>query len=234
MSLTISATELGRYAYSRFCPRCAWVRLHVKPLPFQSFPGIFSSIDGYNKRIVHSHFDREKTPPPWLRQLGQAEAYINPPHWRTFSIVDKDTGVTLRGEADAIFKMADGSYTIADYKTARYTPGQEAMFPAYEAQLNSYAYIGQRRDLSPISRLALVYMEPITDEDTAGSPLMVDDVGFSLGFKAIVVPVELKPDELIPPLLRKAQEISQMDEPPGGLLGCKDCQAVEGLIIATR
>ena len=41
--LTISATELGSYASSRFCPRCAWVRLHVKNLPYQSFP----ASDGY-------------------------------------------------------------------------------------------------------------------------------------------------------------------------------------------
>ena len=232
MALTISATNLGQYASSRFCPRCEWVRLHVKALPFQSFPGIFSSIDSYNKRIVHSHFDRENAAPPWLRQLGQAQTYINPPHWSKFAIIDKDTGVTLRGEADAIFKMADGSYTIVDYKTARYTPGQGAMFPNYETQLNAYAYIGLRRDLSPISRLALAYMEPQTDEDTAQRPEMVDALGFSLGFKATIVPVEVKPDDLIPPLLRKAKEINQMDEPPGGLRDCKDCKAVEGLVRA--
>ena len=234
MALTISATALGYYASSVFCPRCAWVRLHVDTLPFQTFPGIFSTIDHYNKHIVHGHFDRERSLPSWLRQLGETETYINPPHWRSFSIIDKDTGVTLRGEADGIFQMADGSYTIVDYKTARYTPGQGAMFPNYEAQLNAYAYIGERLDLSPVGRLALVYMEPQADESTAHRPQMVDDAGFSLDFRATVVPVDVKPDSLIPPLLKRAREISEMDEPPGRLRGCKDCHAADGLVTALR
>ena len=119
---TISATELGTYARARFCPRCAWVRLHVKNLPYQSFPGIFSSIDRYNKLIVHNHFDREGHAPPWLAELGDAGQYIDPPHWSSFKTLDEETGITLRGEADGIFRLADGSYVIVDYKTTRYNP----------------------------------------------------------------------------------------------------------------
>ena len=70
---TISATELGTYSRTRFCSRCAWIRLHIKSLPYQSFPGIFSSIDRYNKLIVHNHFDREARCPSWLRKLGELE-----------------------------------------------------------------------------------------------------------------------------------------------------------------
>ena len=80
MALTISATELGSYASPSFCTRCAWVRLHVRPLPYQSFPGIFSTIDRYNKLIVHSYFDRVRSLPPWLEQLGEVETYVQPPH----------------------------------------------------------------------------------------------------------------------------------------------------------
>ncbi len=47
----------------------------------------------------------------------------------------------------------------------------------------------------PVRRLALVYMEPVTDEGTAADPELVDGQGFSLGFKAKVVNVALKPDE---------------------------------------
>ena len=234
MALTISATNLGPYASDRFCARCAWVRLHVKPLPYQSFPGIFSTIDRYNKLIVHSYFDRARSLPSWLAQLGEVESYVEPPNWRKFSIVDEVTGVTLRGEADGIFKMADGSHTIVDYKTSKYTPGQAALINGYEAQLNAYAYIGQRLGLAPVSRLALVYMEPITDEGTAKMPHIVDDVGFAMGLGATVVPVKLRPDELIPPLLRKALAISDMESPPSGLPDCKDCQAVGTLVRAVR
>ena len=232
MALTISARNLAAYAADRFCARCAWVRLHVKPLPYQTFPGIFSSIDRFNKLIVHSHFDREGRPPSWLRELGETETYLDPPHWSKFSIVDQRTGVTLRGEADGIFKMADGSYTIVDYKTARYTPGQEAMLPMYEAQLNAYAYIGERQELRPIGRLALVYMEPLTQESIADKPEMVDELGFSMGFKATIVPVHRRPDGMIPPLLDSAKAMDELQEPPAGRQGCRDCRAVEDLVSA--
>jgi len=43
--LRISAKNLGELALSDFCPRCFWLKLHAKRLPFQIFPGIFSSID---------------------------------------------------------------------------------------------------------------------------------------------------------------------------------------------
>ena len=230
MALTISATKLGSYASRRFCRRCEWVRLNVRSLPFQSFPGIFSTIDRYNKLIVQRYFDRAGALPAWLGKLGEVEAYIQPPHWSRFAIADEGTGVTLRGEADGIFKMVDGSYAIVDYKTARYTPGQEAMFRTYEAQLNAYAYIGERLQLSPVSGLSLVYMEPVTDEETAGMPHIVDEAGFSMGLRATVVPVEVRPDELIPGLLEEAIRLSEMASPPPGFEGCDDCKGVDALV----
>ena len=149
-------------------------------------------------------------------------------------MLHQETGITLRGEADGIFKMADGSYTIVGYKTSRYTRGQRAMLALYEAQLNAYAFTGERLGMFPVRRLALVYMEPVFDEETAADPQLVDGRGFSLGFKARVVDAELKPDGLIPPLLRKAKEISLLKSTPSGVPGCKDCDAVDGLIAALR
>jgi len=163
-----------------------WIRLHVKPLPYQTFPGIFSSIDSYNKRVVHGYFDREGAMPSWLRGLGDVKGYIDPPSYQKFSHVDPGTGVTLRGTPDGVFQMRDGSYTIVDYKTAKYTPGQEKLLPLYRAQLNGYAYLGNRLNLNPVSQLALVYMEPVTDQDTAATPEVVDGRGFVMALSATV------------------------------------------------
>ena len=232
MAPTISATELGFYASSRFCPHCAWVRLHVKSLPYQSFPGIFSTIDRYNKLIVQSHFNRESTLPVWLSGLGEVEDYIKPPHWSKFKTLDDASGVTLRGEADGIFKMRDGSHTIVDYKTSKFSSAQRAMLRSYETQLNAYAYIGERLGLSPVGRLALVYMEPLTSEDTVLDPTLVHASGFSMGFAATLVDVNLRPEQLVPPLLRKVKAVAEMEQPPDGVPGCKDCEALEGLISA--
>ena len=227
---TISATELGTYARARFCSRCAWIRLHIKNLPYQSFPGIFSSIDRYNKLIVHNHFDREGHAPPWLAELGESGVYIDPPHWSRFKTLDEETGITVRGEADGIFKLFDDSYVIVDYKTSRYDPERPGMSSNYEVQLNAYAFIAERLGLSPVSKLALVYMEPATDKETAQEPNLVDSKGFTIGFHARVVPVQLRQAQLLPPLLRKARSIWGMDAPPKGAKDCKDCAAVVGLL----
>ena len=226
---TISATELGSYARTRFCSRCAWVRLHIKNLPYQSFPGIFSSIDSYNKSIVHNHFDRVGYAPAWLSELGETRGYIDPPHWSKFKILDEETGITLRGEADGIFKLKDGSYVIVDYKTSRYNPDRPGMFANYEVQLNAYALIAERQGFSPVSKLALVYMEPATDKETSNESDLVDSRGFVLGFHANVVLVEVRPD-MLPPLLRKARSIWEMKTPPKAGRACKDCASVVGLL----
>ena len=232
MSPTISATDLGFYASSRFCLRCAWVRMNVKKLPYQGFPGIFSTIDRYNKLIVQCHFDRESALPVWLQGLGEVESYVRPPHWSTFKILDEASGVTLRGEADGIFKMRDGSHTIVDYKTSRFSLAQRAMLRSHETQLNAYAYIGERLGLSPIGRLALVYMEPLTGEDTVLDPALLHPSGFSMEFAAKLVDVKLRPEQLVPPLLRKVRVVAEMEGPPQRFPRCKDCAALEGLIEA--
>ena len=46
MQLRISAKSLGELALPDFCPRCFWLKTKARgKLPFQIFPGIFSSID---------------------------------------------------------------------------------------------------------------------------------------------------------------------------------------------
>jgi len=90
--IRISAKNLGAVALPDFCPRCFWIKLRLKhKLPFQIFPGIFSSIDTYNKGIVHSWFDRHGCPPACLAGLGTLTGYVNPPHFSKFNIVDNLT-----------------------------------------------------------------------------------------------------------------------------------------------
>ena len=229
--LTISATELSNYAGFRFCARCAWIRLHVKPLPWQGFPGIFSSIDRYTKQVIVGHLQREGRLPPWMTGVGDAVEHLDPPHWSRFKATDEATDVTLRGEADAVFRLADGACVIVDYKTSRYNPDNRSQHRVYRAQLNAYAWIAQRLDFPPVSRLALVYMEPATDPETVDIAGSVRADGFFLGFRPRIVEVELNPQRLVPPLLRQAACIHALTEPPQGRGGCRDCAALEGLLV---
>src|SRR3989338_11057458 len=96
--IRISAKALGELALPTFCTRCFWLKLKVNNrLPFQIFPGIFSSIDSYNKNLIHKWFDRHKTPPNWLSEIKGITGYRDPPHYSRFYFVDKKNNITLRG-----------------------------------------------------------------------------------------------------------------------------------------
>ena len=120
MNITISATELGTYATRYSCLRCAWVRMHIKDLPYQSFPAIFSSIDSFTKNVIATYYEKYSSLPDWMDDIGNVIENLKPPNWRKFQRTDGGTGITVRGEADAIFRLSDESYVIADYKTSRY------------------------------------------------------------------------------------------------------------------
>lgn len=232
--ITISAKELGQLALPNFCPRCFWIKLKVeKKLPFQIFPGIFSAIDSYSKSLVHGWFDRHKNSPLWLRELGNIVDYEEPPHYSKFYVVDKESGVCLRGSPDAIFILDDKTYLIADYKTAKYTETQDKLLPMYEVQLNAYAFIGEQNGVSPVSRLALIYTEPVTDTAAVIRNNHQNESGFLLGFSAHIKQVTLEMDR-INPLLVKVREIHELETIPPRKVDCEDCQRLERLIKVTQ
>jgi hypothetical protein len=233
-SLSISAKNLGAAALPSFCPRCFWIQMHAEGLPYQIFPGIFSSIDSYGKRLVHAWFDRHQSAPPWLAGLGDFKAYRPPPHFSKFSTLDQKTGIVLRGTPDGILVRRDGSHVIIDYKTAKFTAHQDELFPMYEAQLNAYASIGERCGLSPVSGLALVYTEPVTDNAAAARDANLTEAGFIMAFSTHVLPVALAPKR-ISRLLGRVREIYDRKRPPESRDGCEDCALLKNLIaVASR
>ena len=136
-----------------FCPRCFWLRLRLgNRLPFQIFPGIFSSIDAYTKQITDEWFQKTHHAPPWLSCFGELIESISPPHWSRFTVTDAESGVTLRGVPDHLFGERRSLIIVIDNKTGRYTEGQDALLPLYTVQLNAYAWIAERRGFKPSFR----------------------------------------------------------------------------------
>ena len=226
----ISGKDLGALALNSFCPRCFWVgRKAPAGLPYQIFPGIFSSIDAYTKKVVHGWFDRKGAAPVWLTELGPITGYIDPPHHSRFQFVDEETNILLTGAPDAIFVRGDGSHLIGDYKTSRFTKSQDSLLPVYEVQLNSYALIAEAVGIAPVSAIALIYAEPRTEQTDADLEANHDDAGFSMGFAAKIKPLELNPG-MIHPLLERAREILDSKTPPPARRGCKDCEKLDALI----
>lgn len=227
--IQISARNLGELALPDFCPRCFWIKLRLRNrLPFQIFPGIFSSIDSYNKKVVHRWFDRYKEPPPWLRPLGDLVSYKEPPHYSKFKLLDATTNVLLTGSPDGILVRRDSSHLIVDYKTAKFTGTQDELYPMYETQLNAYAVLGDRLGFSPIGGLALIYMEPVTDDGAAAEDRNQRENGFAMGFSANILDVPVQAG-LIQAMRAKTREIYDLNPAPSGRADCRNCPLVEGL-----
>jgi len=233
--IKVSAKDLGSLAMPDFCPRCFWIRMHcANKLPFQIFPGIFSSIDSYTKKVTSAHFARYNQLPSWLGKLGDLGRPVKVPHHSKFYVVDQDAEVMLSGMPDEIFQREDGSYFIIDYKTAKFTPAQDSLLPIYEVQLNAYAYIGKRQGFHPVSGIALVYMEPQTDLDTRELDSLLFKDGFLLGFAGHLVELKLEAEKKIPPLLKEVRRIYDHQKPPPGKEGCEDCRLLDELIATVR
>ncbi len=228
--LQISAKNLGELALPDFCPKCFWIKLHLKNrLPFQIFPGIFSSIDAYTKKMIHGCWDCYQYFPSYLSSLGKITGYKKIPSSSKFRIWNKDSNIWLTGIPDEILVREDMSHVILDYKTAKYTGTQDSLMPIYEVQLNGYALIGEECELKPVSGLALVYFEPLTEVEQASDNINYREDGFALGFRANVHEIKLQ-TAIIPPLLMKTRDIYEMSKAPEGRPGCKNCESLNGLM----
>lgn len=224
MALRISAKNLGHLALPNACPRCFWIQTHFK-LPYQIFPGIFSSIDAYTKKVIHLHLAETGHLPTWMSGFGDIGRPIHVPHHSKFFVTDPKTGVTLTGVPDEMTETGEGLW-ILDYKTAKFTGNQDSLLPVYRAQLNGYALIAETLYQKPVVGLGLIYFEPVTDIGTSGG--LIDAAGMSMGFKAKLLPIE-RDVELVPSLLAQAKEIYDLPAAPAGRDGCRDCESLENI-----
>ena len=217
-----------------FCSRCFWIKLHSKKLPWQIFPGIFSTIDAYTKKIVHQWIDRmigkvngreieEATCPQFLKDLN-INGYLKVPHWSKFR-VETEFGIILSGAPDDLLTCPGGIH-IPDYKTAKFTANQDKLFPMYEAQVNGYARIAEATGLV-VDSLSLIYMSPKTDDTQVIIDGKFEDM-FKMTFLPHYLAVKLDTASL-DPLLERARKIYD-GEPPDCRDKCPDCEALGQII----
>jgi hypothetical protein len=69
----------------------------------------------------------------------------------------------------------------------------------------------------------------LEDVATMDVDARIDDAGFSTRFAAKVLPLELDLG-MIPPLLKSARRIYDMDRTPDRKVKCVDCQRVDELV----
>ena len=232
-TIQISAKNLGALAMPSCCPRCFWLKLNCK-LPYQIFPGIFSSIDSYSKKITWGYYEKFNSLPDWFEPFGDFDKPVKAPGRSIFFVHDEAANVKLTGIPDDIFQKKDGSYFIVDYKTSRFTQHQDRLLPINRVQLNGYALIAEKCCLKPVTGIGLLYYEPQTNAAVDIDQALLDD-GFAMPFKAYLHELDLKPEELITPLLKKVRAMANLTEPPTGNANCQDCHKLEDLIqLAAR
>ena len=161
--------------------------------------------------------------------LGNIKGYRNPPHYSKFSILDRETNVILRGTPDGIMGCVMARMLLSTTRPPSSPMHQDELFPMYEVQLNAYALIGQQKGLAPVSGLALVYTEPVTDDATAAKDGNQTNTGFLMEFSAHIRRVDLLPEN-IPPLLARVREIYDRKRPPNPKDGCNDCARLQDLL----
>ena len=224
----ISGKVLAALNMPDACQRCFWIKQKVKNLPFQIFPGIFSSIDAYTKRAVHAYFDIYGEAPWWIPEFAEAQKYLKVPHWSKFQRLDTETGITVSGAMDDLFECEGGDHIIPDYKTAKYTANADKLYPLYEGQLNAYRWVHEGAG-NVVKSLPLIYCEPVTAAEEYTPRKMFNDDGFNMAFSVHTILVDMD-DRIVPGLLRKAKIIIDMKKPPESAEGCKDCGNLDELI----
>ena len=217
--LQISAKVLGAMAMPDFCERCFWLKLHAKKLPWQMFPGIFSTIDAYTKKIVHEWIDR-KAGSEMLKKY-KVTGYQKAPHWSKFKMEAK-SGIILSGAVDDIWTV-EGGIVIPDYKTAKKTGNADKLLPMYAVQLNGYAKIAEAIGMGKVLSIPLIYMEPQTEQPFVDNNSQSIDI-WDMSFIPKILDLEIDSD-MVDKLLERARNIYDNDIPE--LSGeCKDCEAL--------
>ena len=236
----ISATNLATLAADDFCPRCFWLkaRLGFKN-PFAMFPKIFNELDSYQKAFTESYLKDQGVLPPWLSEY-KVHSIVPVPGYGNFG-ARHECGVLVTGVTDHLMRLEDMTNLVLDYKTSR--PAGDKMFSIYKAQLSTYSWISPRFGLGEVSKIALVYYEPMTMDTGWQSmaypqeePLIDNDThikigmyqspaeGIRLNFRPFVLKLEAID---INPMILKAQAIAEGACPAPGTY-CQECDRVMG------
>jgi hypothetical protein len=189
-------------------------------------PGIFSSIDCFSKRAILAFFEKKGHFPPWIAGRWADVRPLESLHHSTFRLTDPETGIVLTGVPDLMLGLPNDRLAILDLKTARFSDHQDFLLPMYQIQLVGYALIAEALGMGTVEALGLVYGEPPANDDNTGLDDLVDDRGFSMPFKATAMPIALD-RSLIPPLLKRAKTLLEMENPPEGRKDCMECKMVE-------
>jgi len=199
------------------CPRCFWLEKHMG---IRQPEGIVSRLANRFDIVIKKYFDLYRAGgdlPPLIH--GQVEGRLQYPfqekYW--YRIPDSIGGgkYGFYGKLDECLVRSDGRYTPVDHKTASSDPNTKELIPAYQFQLNSYAFLLEHNGRPTTGIGHLIYFFP--------------DHGEKLhdGFPMQITVKTLKTDpSAVMPRLTAAIELLEGPMPQKNP-GCNFCEYVE-------
>lgn len=229
----IGAKDLAKMQMPNFCERCFWYYLHCKPLPFNTFPGIFNELDRLEKSIVQANIDAYGCPPSWMGDACAAATGYEEVGFLDWE--DEDNAITLRGGPDVVLHNKNQSWWyVGDYKTARFQDGKDYFFPQYQGQLTGYAFLLTKHGCKKPAAAGLLYMAPKPNPTPKELLSYITKTGFRPDFDVEVVDIELGSFDLIHSWLSEARTIYDYEQPPEGREGCRNCKCIDIFIKQAR
>ncbi len=205
----LSATGLESL---RRCPRCFWLQYNMK---IRQPEGIVSRLANRYDILIKKYFDLYRgTPdlPPFI--AGQVTGRLESPFQETyFYTINARYG--YMGKLDECLVQADGRYTPVDHKTSSSDPRDRELIPAYQFQLDSYAFLLEQNRKPTTGIGHLIYYYPGDSEKLhAQFPMEV-----------IIKTLSTDPSR-VPPRLAEATAV--LDGPiPSAAPECPFCQYIE-------
>lgn len=158
------------------CPRCFWIE---RQAGIRQPEGIVSRLANRFDIVIKKYFDLYRAGgdlPPLIQ--GQVEGRLQYPfqekYW--YRVPDAIGGgkYGFYGKLDECLVRADGKYTPVDHKTASSDPNTKELIPAYQFQLNAYAFLLEQNGHPTTGIGHLVYFFPAHGEKLhAGFPMQI-------------------------------------------------------------
>jgi hypothetical protein len=153
------------------CPRCFWLQYNLR---IYQPEGIVSRLANRFDAVIKRYFDLYRgTPdlPPLV--AGQIEGRLESPFQEIYFATINDR-FGYKGKLDECVQRADGTYTVVDHKTASSDPTTRELLPAYQFQLDSYAWLLQQNHKPPSGLGHLIYFFPVEGHELhRGFPMQV-------------------------------------------------------------
>lgn len=150
----LSATSLEAM---RRCPRCFWLQINMK---IYQPEGIVSRLANRFDGVIKKYFSLYRgTPdlPPLI--TGKIEGRLESPFQETYFVPINDR-YGYMGKLDECLIDRSGKFVPVDFKTASSDPSTRELIPAYQFQLDSYAFLLDRNRKPPGDVGHLVYFYP--------------------------------------------------------------------------